>query len=128
MKAALAASFLLLFSVSVFGHGVERGSIWSGIASSDLGFLSQTTKQEISQTVENRCDLSGLVSASAEFAGSDEMVSAIDPSQTRIQIRILVKLQDKTLPETIIVVATQKFFPASDTPTMDYAISSPICR
>jgi hypothetical protein len=128
MKAALTASLLLLLlSVSVFGHGVERGSIWSGIASSELGPLSEATKQEISQTIESRCELSGLVSASAEFAGSEDSISA--GNYDGIRIRILVKIENKALPEKIIVIATRKRFPlADDSSKMDYLISSPICR
>lgn len=128
MQAVPAASLLLLLaSVSVFGHGVERGSIWNGIANSDLGLLSEVTKQEITAAVESRCDLAGLVSASAEFSANEETSSAA--GQNSIRIRILVKLENKDLPETIIVVATQKTFPvAGDLSPMDYAVTSPLCH
>jgi hypothetical protein len=128
MKAVPAASLLLLLlSVSVFGHGVERGSIWNSIANSDLGLLSDLTRQEISNAVETRCNLTGMVSASAEFASSDDSVTAVDPNS--IRIRILVKIESKNSPETIIVVATQKSFPVAGEPSaMDYVVSSPICH
>lgn len=129
MKAVPAASLLLLLtSISVFGHGVERGSIWNGIANSDLGLLSDVTKQEISDAVETRCDLTGLVSASAEFTAKEEdSISAAAPNS--IRIRILVKIENRDLPETIIVVATQKTFTVAGDPSpMDYAVTSPLCH
>lgn len=128
MKAVPAASLLLLlFSVSVFGHGVERGSIWNGIANSDLGLLSETTKLQITEAVEGRCNLDGVVSASAEFAESDGSVSAMGPNGFRLRIR--VQLMNQSMPEVIIVNAIDKSFPAAgDTAVMEYTVESRICH
>jgi hypothetical protein len=128
MKAAPAASLLLLFlSLSVFGHGVERGSIWSGIANSELGLLSEATRQEITDAVEGHCDLTGIVSASAEFAETDGTVPAIGPRGFRIHIR--VQLENRAATELIVVNAYEKGLPATgETAAMEYTVESSICR
>lgn len=115
---------LLLFTASAFGHGVERGSVWESIFTSSSLHLTESAKSAIIEEVESRCELTGLVSATAEEMENDSGSAPLMSRSFSVRLRLVMEGQE--LPVIILVNATELATPGPI--ALSFSLSSPVCR
>jgi hypothetical protein len=131
MKATLALfPLILILSASpAFSHGVERGSVMDAIVGEGLGGMTNSTKMLLVQELMNRCDLTGLVSASADVTADPRVGADQEVTVGNYKIELNLKIAGHEAPVTIWIEASEQYTRRLNmVDSSILSIESPICR